>query len=405
MKILLITPRFYPEPFSITCIAEELCKMGHQITVLTGMPNYGKWKIYENFKSSPNEFHNGIRIIRINEKVRKKGVLGLIINYLSIYVGFKKRLKKMHSDFDIVFSHLLSPILSISYAGKYCKKHNLPHFIYGLDLWPESLAAAGYFKKNSIIFSYFKSLSKKIYNSANLISYASPSVENYLRDYLKVSVPFKHIYQPCLTTKPPFNLISNHSYRKEGKIHILYCGTISKFIHLDLMIKALSDDYIKDNIVFDIVGSGSDFDNIKEMVAEEKLEQCVIFHGRVTPEETKQFYYNCDVCFVPLYINSETSKMIPQKLIECLMYGRPIFGMIGGDGQKIIREASTNNFISGQTPEEIREVLIKIINTDSNLLYNCGLENRKYFDRNKRFSIGTVCEELEECMLDLIKKK
>ena len=36
MKILLITPRFYPEPFTISRIAEELVNRGHQITVLTG---------------------------------------------------------------------------------------------------------------------------------------------------------------------------------------------------------------------------------------------------------------------------------------------------------------------------------------------------------------------------------
>ena len=50
MKILVICQYYYPEPFSITNICEELVKRGHEVTVVTGIPNYPMGKIYEGYR-------------------------------------------------------------------------------------------------------------------------------------------------------------------------------------------------------------------------------------------------------------------------------------------------------------------------------------------------------------------
>ena len=49
MKILLVTQYFYPETFKSTDLAFELQKRGHEVTVLTGIPNYPEGKIYESY--------------------------------------------------------------------------------------------------------------------------------------------------------------------------------------------------------------------------------------------------------------------------------------------------------------------------------------------------------------------
>ena len=40
MKILVVCQYYYPEPFRISDICEELVKNGNEVTVLTGIPNY-----------------------------------------------------------------------------------------------------------------------------------------------------------------------------------------------------------------------------------------------------------------------------------------------------------------------------------------------------------------------------
>ena len=59
MKILVVCQFYYPENFVITKIAEELVKIGHDVTVLTGKPNYGYDKILPEYKKVKYEEING----------------------------------------------------------------------------------------------------------------------------------------------------------------------------------------------------------------------------------------------------------------------------------------------------------------------------------------------------------
>ena len=40
MRLLLVTERYWPEPFLITDLVAGLCERGHQVDVVTAMPNY-----------------------------------------------------------------------------------------------------------------------------------------------------------------------------------------------------------------------------------------------------------------------------------------------------------------------------------------------------------------------------
>ena len=45
MKILIVSQHFYPEPFRINDIAVSLVQLGHEVSVVTGLPNYPSGKI------------------------------------------------------------------------------------------------------------------------------------------------------------------------------------------------------------------------------------------------------------------------------------------------------------------------------------------------------------------------
>ena len=66
MKILLVTQYFFPENFKSNDIAFELTKKGHEVTVLTGLPNYPEGKIHHGygFLKKRNEIINGVRVVR-----------------------------------------------------------------------------------------------------------------------------------------------------------------------------------------------------------------------------------------------------------------------------------------------------------------------------------------------------
>ena len=54
MKILIITPYFYPENFKINDLVLELESRGHELTILTGQPNYPKGNIFDGYSNWSN---------------------------------------------------------------------------------------------------------------------------------------------------------------------------------------------------------------------------------------------------------------------------------------------------------------------------------------------------------------
>ena len=50
MKILIVSQYYYPEQFQINEIAPELVKRGHDVTVICGIPNYPKGKVFPGYE-------------------------------------------------------------------------------------------------------------------------------------------------------------------------------------------------------------------------------------------------------------------------------------------------------------------------------------------------------------------
>ena len=49
MKILVVCQYYYPEPFRIKDICEEMVRRGHEVHVVTGYPNYPEGILYEGY--------------------------------------------------------------------------------------------------------------------------------------------------------------------------------------------------------------------------------------------------------------------------------------------------------------------------------------------------------------------
>ena len=84
MKILTVCQYYHPEPFRIHEVCEELVARGHEVTVLTGTPNYPMGVIPDEYKTGAHsdEVVNGVHIIRVRECPRTPGKAGLANNYI-----------------------------------------------------------------------------------------------------------------------------------------------------------------------------------------------------------------------------------------------------------------------------------------------------------------------------------
>ena len=96
MKVLVVSQYFYPENFRINDLVLELKKRNHEVTVLTGKPNYPQGEYYSgySFKGNDNEIWNDVEIIRVHLRARKTGAFKLMRNYLSFVWHANKKSKK-----------------------------------------------------------------------------------------------------------------------------------------------------------------------------------------------------------------------------------------------------------------------------------------------------------------------
>ena len=86
MRILVISQYFYPENFRINDLCLGLKEKGHDITVVTGKPNYPKGIFFSGytFLNKPLDKYKGIKVYRspIIPRGNASG-LKLFLNYIS----------------------------------------------------------------------------------------------------------------------------------------------------------------------------------------------------------------------------------------------------------------------------------------------------------------------------------
>jgi hypothetical protein len=57
MRLLIVSQYFWPENFRINDLANELANRGHEVTVLSGLPNYPGGSVFKEFLDNPTAFY------------------------------------------------------------------------------------------------------------------------------------------------------------------------------------------------------------------------------------------------------------------------------------------------------------------------------------------------------------
>lgn len=336
MKILCVCQYYYPEPFRITDICEELVKRGHEVTVVTGTPNYPMGEIYKGYRNSEkqDEVINGVKVHRCNIIPRKMGAIHRFLNYYSYAVSSTSYVSKIKEDYDVVFVNQLSPVMMANAGVKYKKKHNKKLVLYCLDLWPESLVAGG-ISRDSAIYKIFKGVSARVYKNADKILVTSKMFTNYLADTFGIAES-KIDYLPQYAE----SIFSPEECRKEPDeyLDIMFAGNVGAAQSVETIIRAANEIKEDKHIRWHIVGDGSDLERCKALATELGLTS-ITFHGRKPLEEMPKYYAMADVMLVTLQKDDVLSLTLPGKVQTYMAAGKPIIGAIDGETRRVIEES------------------------------------------------------------------
>lgn len=377
MKILVICQYYYPEPFRINDICEELVRRGHEITVVTGEPNYPEGQIYKGYEKHrrSDELINGVTVHRCPIIPRKTGAVYRFLNYYSFPHEAKKYVRKLNG-FDVVFVNQLSPVMMAEPAIVYKKKHNVPVVLYCLDLWPESLAAGGITRK-SLIYKVFHRISKRIYRSVDQILITSRMFRGYLEDEFGIEcgrIDYLPQYAEELFEPLPFK-------ENTGTTDFVFAGNIGEIQSVETIIGAAK--ILRDSPVhFHIVGGGTDLERLKSLA--EGIDN-VTFYGRRPLEEMSEFYAKADAMLVTLKADPVLSLTLPGKVQSYMAVGKPIIGAIDGETAEVIKEAQCGYCGKAEDIQELVRNIELFIEYEKKeqLGLNARAFYEKYFARQK----------------------
>ena len=177
MDILIVTPHFFPENFRINDFAQAFSAQGHNINVLTAIPDYPDGKFYKGFGYFKNNHkkYKKINVYRAPLIPRGEGTnLRLALNYISFVIGsIFTAFKLLKIKHDLIFVFEPSP-LTVALPAIFIKKvKRIPICIWVLDLWPESVKAGGNLKSD-LIPKLLIPLVKQIYKYCDKILVSSP---------------------------------------------------------------------------------------------------------------------------------------------------------------------------------------------------------------------------------------
>ena len=342
MKHLFVTQYFHPEVFRGNDIAYDWVLRGDSVTVVTAIPNYPKGSFTKGYGifSKRKEILNGVTVIRVPVIPRGNGSgLQLVLNYFSytlmgsIYCFFLALFNK----YDTIFVQQLSPVTMAIPAVVAKKVNRKPLSIWVLDLWPESLASAGNIK-NKHVMRFFELIVKKIYKHSDRIFYSSKGFKASISE--KGDFSHKISYLPNWAEK-----VFTKSEKKvvipqlpEGFI-VLFAGNVGEAQDFENIMNAalqLKDDK---KIKFVIVGDGRKKHWVDNFVKQNSLEETVSCLGRYPLEAMPAFFEKADVMLVSLKDEPIFNLTLPAKTQAYMMSGKPIVGMMSGEGQYLIDEA------------------------------------------------------------------
>jgi colanic acid biosynthesis glycosyl transferase WcaI len=408
-QILFVTPNYPPEKGAkqvrISETAKRLVQCGHQVTVLTTVPNYPTGIVppeYHNGKSR-EEIRDGVHIVRVWSYIRpNKGFFQRILAQLSFgclspLLGARKVGRP-----DVIIVE--SPPLFDAFAARMLSWLKKCPFIFTVsDIWPESAIQLGMLR-NHIFIWLSERLERSAYQRADLVWVVTQGICDTL---VARGVPKEKVF--LLTNgvdTSEFRPYPQEQARVElgwdQRFVVLYAGThgLSQGLATVLDAAQLLQDRAEIHIVF--VGDGAEKENLVAKAREMSLTNITFFdpmpHARMP-----LLLSACDVCLVPLRRLPLFQGALPSKMYEVMACARPIILGVEGEARRLVeKEAGSAIAVEPENARALASAILHLYKHPEEI-ERLGQQGRAFVEAH--FDRDQLVAELDTRILELLQKR
>ncbi len=375
MKILYVTQFFYPETAAAAIRAYENAKewvrAGHDITILTGYPNFPTGKLFKGYtiRMLQKEQIDGINVFRSKIIVKPNtNKIMRAIAYLSFTIFgllnliFNKR--QIEDDYDIVLATsgiVFAPIIGYYYS----KRKKIPFVLELRDVTFKQILATGGSEK-SISHKMVKWL--ELYLCRKAIKVVTLT-KGFKRDLINEGIGEHKI--EVITNGVKFKGYSEEYSKEIGymelqkqpdEIVFSYMGTMGISQNLTGIIDFFRNLKVEGKkIKLMLIGDGAEKEKLILYIKNNNINN-VIMLDSLPQRELERYYQMSDFCLVVLNNNSHFSNTIPSKIFHIMIHKKPIlfFGP-KGEASAIIEEAGAGLVLTDLSMEANSKIVTRFV--------------------------------------------
>jgi colanic acid biosynthesis glycosyl transferase WcaI len=385
MRVLILSQYYAPEPIPKPVeLAESLVARGHEVTVVTGFPNYPSGDLYPGYRLGlmRREVIGGVPVIRTFEyPYHGLNAIGRAANYLS-FAASAPLAAAVVKRVDVIY--VWHPPLTVGLPawmlGWMCRAP----FVYDVqDIWPDAAVDAGAFQRGPLTRALHV-LERFVYRrAAHIITATEPARGNLLSKGVPANKVTTLPHWIDTDGLPDATTLRDGTRRSLGwsdRFIVLFAGNLGVLQGLDAVVTAAraftSDERFR--IVF--VGDGSERNRLEALSRDLGVADRVEFLARRPPGEMPALFAAADALLIHLKQSRLAEWTVPTKTLAYLAAGRPIIVAAGGPSAALVRDAEAGLEAPPDSPEALASVIRAMAATSAAGREAMGRAGRAYVD-------------------------
>jgi|SRR5579859_1027862 len=391
--ILFISRYYLPEKAAAAvCVSEtaqRLVALGHQVTVLTTVPNYPTGIVPPAYrgKALQEEMLNGVRVVRVWCYLSaNKGFLRRILAQFSF--GFTAPLLGGKTigrpDIIIVGS---PPLFNVIAARILATWKRSPLVCWIADLWPESAVQLGALKSRLLI-RFSEWLEWSTYLSSSIVWVVTEGMQNRLLERGLDPERLLLLHNGVDTTafRPSSQLAARQLLHWDERFVVVYAGTHGLSHGLFTILDAAEQIQDYKDIRFVLAGDGAEKSALVQEAQRRNLTN-VSFLDPFPHDQVPQLLAAADVCLAHTRKLELFQGMLPIKMYEAMACGRPVLLALNGEACRLaVEKAHAALYVEPENPKMLAGAILHLYEhrEEAQLLGQCGrVYVQEHFDYDK----------------------
>lgn len=403
MRIQILSQYYAPEigapQVRHKAITKELVRRGHQVDVVTAMPNYPTGRIWDGYRRKliVREDRDGADVRRVWIHAATGSGLGRIVNYLSFAaMALIGMARTKRPTITIVESPPLFAVLP-TLVDRLLRRRRYVLLIS--DLWPDTAIEMGMVSSRLAQRALFV-LERLAYRFATVVAPVTEGIVDTLREakrvpeakicLLKNGVDLD-LFDDSEPRQSVVNLLVPH-----GERVIMFAGTLGYAQGLDVIIDAIAPvRSVCPDARFVFVGSGSDEARVRARIFNEGIEGVVMLDPRPL-EEVVEMYKVVTAGITSLLDSPVFEGARPSKIFPMMAAGLPILYSGRGEGARIVSDADAGLCVEPEDPTALANAIVRLLG-DPERAREMGRNGRRLVEAefSWRSIVGNFLDELE----------